>query len=100
MRPVLSSSELADLPKILPLWIIAADGQAISRDFKFTDFKQAFAFMTEVAAQADRVDHHPEWSNVYNCVSVRLTTHDSGGVTQSDVHLAGFMDTCASRYHI
>ena len=90
MRPVLSPAELAELSQTLPLW--ALDGKTISREFKFVDFKQAFAFMTEIAAEADRLDHHPEWSNVYNRVSIRLTTHDSGGVTLSDVELARFID--------
>lgn len=95
MRPVLSSLELADLSHILPLWTIVGDGQAISRELRFVDFKQAFAFMSEIAAEADRMDHHPEWSNVYNRVSIRLTTHDSGGVTRSDVQLASYIDAKA-----
>ena len=100
MRPVLSPAEMADLPRVLPLWSVATDGKAISRELKFADFKKAFAFMTAVAGEADRMDHHPEWSNVYNRVSIRLTTHDSGGVTQSDIGLARYIDAYASRYHI
>ncbi len=100
MRPVLNAAELARLAQSLPQWVLADDGKAISREFKFADFKRAFAFMTEVAAEADRADHHPEWSNVYNRVSIRLTTHDSGGVTESDVQMARFIDTYALSYHI
>ena len=58
----------------------------------FADFNAAFAFMTRVALKADKVDHHPEWSNVYNRVEVLLTTHDAGGVTEKDVDMARFID--------
>jgi 4a-hydroxytetrahydrobiopterin dehydratase len=74
----------------------AVDGRdAIARQFKFDDFNAAFGFMTRVALKADKMDHHPEWSNVYNKVDVVLTTHDAGGVTEKDVELAGFMDEAA-----
>ena len=77
-------------------WTEAADGrEAIVKSFKFADFNAAFAFMTQVALSASRLDHHPEWSNVYNRVEVLLTTHDSGGVTAKDVELAGIMDAAA-----
>ena len=62
---------------------------------KFADFNAAFGFMTRVALKADKMDHHPEWSNVYNKVDVVLTTHDAGGVTAKDVELAAFMDEAA-----
>lgn len=64
----------------------------------FRDFRQAFAFMTEVALLAEKADHHPEWSNVYNRVNVTLTTHDSGGVTQKDIALAKQIDSALSGY--
>ncbi len=74
----------------------AVDGRdAISKAYKFADFNSAFGFMTRVALKADKMDHHPEWSNVYNKVDVVLTTHDAGGVTDKDVELAGFMDEAA-----
>lgn len=74
----------------------AVDGRdAIAKSFKFEDFNAAFGFMTRVALKADRMDHHPEWSNVYNKVDVVLTTHDAGGVTDKDVDLATFMDEAA-----
>ena len=69
---------------------------AISRSFKFADFAQAFAFMTELALVAERLDHHPEWRNVYNRVEVLLTTHDAGGVTEKDVRMARFIDEAAA----
>ena len=96
MRPLLSTDDLSALPQELPDWMLEDGAMAISRNFKFTDFKQEFAFMTRVAAEADRMDHHPEWSNVYNTVSIRLTTHDSGGLTHSDVKLAQLIDRTVS----
>lgn len=75
---------------------MAVDGRdAISKSYTFGDFNAAFGFMTRVALKADRMDHHPEWSNVYNKVVVVLTTHDAGGVTTKDVELAAFMDEAA-----
>ena len=80
----------------LPLWASGPGGRdAICRTFRFADFNTAFGFMTRVALKADRLDHHPEWSNVYNRVEVTLTTHDAGGVTALDVELAQFMDEIA-----
>ena len=64
----------------------------IVREFRFDDFVQAFAFMTSVALLAERANHHPEWSNVYNRVSIRLTTHDAGGLTRRDMDLAAEID--------
>lgn len=64
----------------------------IERNFKFNDFSEAFAFMMRVALLAEKMDHHPEWSNVYNEVDITLTTHDSGGVTQMDLDLAAAID--------
>ena len=75
----------------------AVDGRdAISKAFKFKDFNAAFGFMTRIALRADKMDHHPEWSNVYNKVDVVLTTHDAGGVTAKDVELAAFMDEASA----
>jgi 4a-hydroxytetrahydrobiopterin dehydratase len=80
----------------LPHWSAAPGGRdAIQRSFRFTDFNAAFGFMSRVALMAERLDHHPEWFNVYNRVDVTLTTHDAGGVTELDVRLAGFMDEAA-----
>ncbi len=70
---------------------------AIVKTFRFRDFSEAFGFMARVALKAEQMDHHPEWSNVYNRVEVLLTTHDADGVTQKDLELAGFMDQLAAR---
>ena len=64
------------------------DGDAITRQFKFKDFSAAWAFMSRVALAAEKADHHPEWSNVYNKVDITLTTHDTGGLTDKDTDLA------------
>ncbi len=80
----------------LPGWTEAAgDRDAITKTFKFKDFNAAFGFMTRVALMADKLDHHPEWFNVYNRVEVTLATHDADGVTDLDVQLARFMDEAA-----
>ena len=72
---------------------------ALHRDFQFADFRQAFAFMTEVAFAAEAAGHHPNWSNVYNSVSIRLTTHDAGNtVTAKDQELATAIDQIYTRY--
>jgi len=76
-------------------WTAVAGRDAIHKTFTFADFNAAFGFMTRVALMADKLDHHPEWSNVYNRVEVLLATHDADGVTELDVTLAGFMDEIA-----
>ena len=86
--PRLSDSEVAALLTELPDWILRADGKALERGFKFADFNAAFGFMTRVALYADKHDHHPEWSNVYNRVEITLTTHDAGGLSQRDAAMA------------
>lgn len=73
-------------------WIYDPTADAISHDYKFKTFSEAFAFMTRVALAAEKMDHHPEWSNVYNKVRITLTTHDAGGLTEKDVTLAGKID--------
>ena len=73
-------------------WRYDSGADAISRDFKFKDFSEAFAFMTRVALLAETARHHPEWSNVYSKVSITLTTHDAGGVTANDIALAEAID--------
>lgn len=81
----------------LPLWREdGGDRPAIARKLTFADFNAAFGFMTRVALKADKVDHHPEWSNVYNRVEILLTTHDAGGVTAKDVDMARFIDQAAA----
>ncbi len=79
-------------------WQAVDDGRdAVRRTFKFADFKTAWAFMSGAALKAEQMDHHPEWSNVYNTVNVTLTTHDAGGVTEKDLELAAFMDVLEGR---
>jgi 4a-hydroxytetrahydrobiopterin dehydratase len=81
----------------LPDWNFDEARGAIRRRFVFADFAQAFAFMTQVALAAEKRDHHPEWSNVYNRVDVVLTTHDAGGLTEKDIDLARVCDAAAAR---
>ena len=72
------------------------DGRdAITKTFIFNNFNEAFAFMTRIAMQAEKMNHHPEWSNVYKTVSVTLSTHDAGGLSELDIKLAKFMDQIA-----
>lgn len=73
-------------------WTVTRGGKAIGKSFVFDDFARALGFMTCVGVQAEKLDHHPEWSNVYNRVDVELTTHDAGTVTTLDLALARFMD--------
>lgn len=76
-------------------WAAAPDRDAITRTFQFKDFNAAFGFMTRTALAAEKLDHHPEWFNVYNRVEVLLATHDADGVTELDVTLARIMDEAA-----
>lgn len=76
----------------LPQWRLRDDGLAIQRTLRFADFGAAFGFMTRVAIEAEKADHHPEWFNVYNRVEITLTTHDAAGLSTRDVALATFID--------
>lgn len=76
-------------------WSAAETRDALVKTFRFRDFNAAWGWMTRVALKADAMDHHPEWSNVYNRVEVLLATHDADGVTERDVALAAFMDEIA-----
>jgi 4a-hydroxytetrahydrobiopterin dehydratase len=76
-------------------WQEVEGRDAIQKTFTFKNFNQAFGFMTRVAMQAEKLDHHPEWFNVYKTVDVTLSTHDAGGVTDLDIKLARFMDKMA-----
>jgi 4a-hydroxytetrahydrobiopterin dehydratase len=91
----LSEAERADALDVLSDWDYDEARDAISRRFVFADFPEAFAFMTRVALLAERADHHPEWSNVWNRVDILLTTHDAGGLSQRDVALAQEIDAIA-----
>ena len=88
----LDSAAVDALLDELPDWALREDGKAIARTFKFGDFNAAFGFMTRVALYADKHDHHPEWSNVYNKVEIKLTTHDAGGLSQRDADMARWID--------
>jgi 4a-hydroxytetrahydrobiopterin dehydratase len=77
-------------------WTKSADGKALEKSFRFKDFSEAFAFLTRVAMYAEKVDHHPEFTNMWNRVAFRLTTHDADGVTDRDVKLAEMIDRLAS----
>lgn len=76
-------------------WHLSKDGNAIERAFEFRNFNEAFAFMTRTALAAERMEHHPDWSNVYKTVKVRLSTHDVGGLTENDFDLARKMNRFA-----
>ena len=92
-RKPLEATENASLLATHPLW--TREGEAIVRRFEFGDFRRAWAFMSGVALAAEKLDHHPEWSNVYGRVEVRLSTHDAGGLTALDFQLAEIMDGLA-----
>ena len=93
--PRLTDAECATALASLPAWTLRGDGLAIERKLVFSDFGEAFGFMTRVAIAADKADHHPEWFNVYNRVEITLTTHDAGGLSARDVALAGAIDAMA-----
>lgn len=86
-----------DALKSVPDWIELEGRDAIQRSLRFSDFRAAFAFMTEVALTAEKMDHHPEWFNVYGQVDVTLSSHDAGGLTMRDIRLAKAIDTAATR---
>lgn len=95
MKTSLELIGAASAVSMLKGWTAVAGRDAIHKGYVFKNFNEAFGFMTRVALQAEKLGHHPEWSNVYNKVSVTLATHDAGGVTQRDVALASFMDELA-----
>ena len=88
----LDAAEREAALKALSGWTFDAERDAIKRRFKFRDFSEAFGFMSRVALAAEKADHHPDWSNVWNRVDILLTTHDAGGLTRRDVDLATKID--------
>ena len=88
-----TDDEIATALQDLPGW--SADGDAISKSYEFADFRTALDFMNRAAGPIEEADHHPEWTNVYNRVDVRLSSHDVGGVTQRDTRLAKVLDRVA-----
>jgi 4a-hydroxytetrahydrobiopterin dehydratase len=98
VRKKLSDHRIAERLALAPHWRHAAERGAIVREFVFANFAQAFSFMTQVALAAEKFDHHPEWANVYNRVSVTWSTHDAGGLTERDFELAARTDEAFERF--
>jgi pterin-4a-carbinolamine dehydratase len=98
MRTKLEGDERRDVLKQLETngWKLVDNRDALSKTFLFKNFNQAFGFMTRVALLAEKLDHHPEWFNVYNKVQVTLSTHDLNGLSTNDAQMAQFMDRCVS----
>ena len=97
MSEKLIGAALAQAVAGLDGWSLADGREAIVKTYRFDDFNAAFGWMSRVALKAERMDHHPEWFNVYNRVDVTLTSHDAGGVSARDIELAAFLDSlCAA----
>ncbi len=92
----MTEREIRDRAAAMPGWSYAGGG--LRREYRFADFAAAMRFMAAAAAGIEQLNHHPEWTNVYNRVSVHLTTHDAGGVTAKDFELAGLLDTAAREH--
>ena len=97
MAERLSDADRADLLPALQGWAMVEGRDAIHKRFTFKDFNEAFGWMCRVALVAEKLDHHPEWCNVYRTVDVTLATHDAGGLTRRDVELARAMNRLADR---
>lgn len=95
MAEQLTESQRQEALDSLTGWSTSLEGDAIEKTFRFAGFIEAFGFMTRVALVAEKMNHHPDWSNVYRTVTVRLTTHDAGGLTELDIKLARAMDRLA-----
>jgi len=91
----LSDAEISSAAAQLGGWSVK--GGKLHREYKFADFVHAFGFMATAAPSIEKMNHHPEWSNVYNCVTVDLTTHDAGGITQKDIDLAALLEGIAKK---
>ena len=99
MAQKLSAPALEAALATLAGWTVNANGK-LEKTFLFKDFNQAFGFMAQSALMAEKLDHHPEWFNVYNKVKVELTSHDAGGLTELDVALARFMNKCEGKHAV
>lgn len=97
-RERLNSKEIEAALQAVEGWSLSEDGLAVKKTFKFGGFAQAFGFMAECALHAEKIDHHPEWTNVYRTVDVTLSTHSSKGLSRLDFDLAAVMDRAASRH--
>ena len=89
----LSSEQISEELKNLQGWIVK--DEKLHKDFEFDTFNEAFGFMTRAAMEIEKMNHHPEWFNVYNRLSVDLTTHDAGGITNNDIQLAKILNSLA-----
>ena len=89
----LSSEQISEQLKSLPGWSVK--DEKLHRDFEFESFNQAFGFMTRASMEIEKMNHHPEWFNVYNKLSVDLMTHDAGGITENDIQLAKILNSLA-----
>jgi 4a-hydroxytetrahydrobiopterin dehydratase len=96
MAKLLTENEREAALGKVPHWLPVQGRDAITRTFRFADFNAAFGFMTRVALAAEKMDHHPEWSNVYRTVTIILSTHDAGGLTTRDIALAEAIDRVAA----
>jgi 4a-hydroxytetrahydrobiopterin dehydratase len=94
----LNDTERLAMASDLPEWRLVDGRDAMEREFIFADFGAAWGFMSRTALAAEKMDHHPEWSNVWNRVTILLSTHDAGGLTQNDVDLAKRIDSYAKDY--
>lgn len=94
---LLSDDDIQALTLKKPGWQASEDKKSISCAIKFADFAEAWGFMGEIALHAERLNHHPEWENVYNRVAIRLTTHDADGLTQLDLELATVIEKALSK---
>lgn len=94
----LTEKEREEFFRDFPHWAHVEGRDAVHKSFRFTDFNEAFGFMTRVALAADAMDHHPEWSNVYDTVEITLSTHDCDGLSKRDVALASFIEKAAALF--
>ena len=95
-REKLAEEAVREALAALDGWSLSREGTAIARTLSFRNFSEAFGFMTQVALAAERLDHHPDWSNVCKTVTIELTTHDAGGLTELDFRLARRIDMIAA----
>ncbi|MEZ7836988.1 MAG: 4a-hydroxytetrahydrobiopterin dehydratase [Flavobacteriales bacterium] len=96
MQPLIKTKIDQLIKESLPSWRL--DKNCLCKDFKFRNFVDAFSFMTAIALEAEKTDHHPNWKNVYNEVSISLNTHSAGGVTEKDFKLAGKIEEIYAKY--
>ena len=89
----LSQTDIDEELKNLPGWSVV--NEKLHKEFQFDSFNQAFGFMTRAAMEIEKMNHHPEWFNVYNKITIELTTHDAGGITKNDVNLAKILNSLA-----